>query len=395
MTTRRNLALISTSDFIARTAYQMGKTPLLPLFALTLGATDLYLGFIVSVSTLTGMILKPLVGVFSDYGGRLRWLVIGSVFFVVMPFTYRFVQTPEQLLIVRLIHGLATAVYGPVTVAYVIELGQDHSAENLGWFSLARSGGYIFGPLLAGAFLAVIEPVQVFTIIGLLSCLIFVPLLLLPRGATVRNERSSLWPELRRAFDAIRHQQAVWLAGGIEILMFIATYTLKTFLPIYAVAIGLNVFFVGLFFSVQELVTVLTKPLAGRIADRIGYLPITLVGLCILGVTLMLLPPFSHYAELIIIVSVLIGVAQALVSLAAVAYVGQQVEGQYLGASLGVIGSMDNAGKVAGPLLAGVLLTQLDFPTTVVLIGLVLLGAVLLVAMLKLTLKQANAPRTS
>jgi len=55
----RNFLYVTFADFIARTAYQMGKTPLLPIFAATLGATDTLLGFIVSVSTLTGMVLKP------------------------------------------------------------------------------------------------------------------------------------------------------------------------------------------------------------------------------------------------------------------------------------------------------------------------------------------------
>ena len=62
----RNFAYITSADFIVRSAYQMGKTPLLPLFAAALGASDAFTGFIVSVSTLTGMVLKPFVGILSD-----------------------------------------------------------------------------------------------------------------------------------------------------------------------------------------------------------------------------------------------------------------------------------------------------------------------------------------
>ena len=120
----RAFAYVTAADFTVRSAYQMGKTPLLPIFAASLGAGDVLLAFIVSVSTLTGMVLKPFIGVLSDRWGRRIWLIVGTVFFALMPFAYRFVQTPEQLFAVRLIHGLATAIYGPVTLAYVSECSQ-------------------------------------------------------------------------------------------------------------------------------------------------------------------------------------------------------------------------------------------------------------------------------
>ena len=44
---------ITLADFIVRSAYQVGKTPLLPIFAASLGASDALLGLIVAISTLT------------------------------------------------------------------------------------------------------------------------------------------------------------------------------------------------------------------------------------------------------------------------------------------------------------------------------------------------------
>ena len=71
---------IFVADLIARSAYQMGKTPLLPIFAATLGADGAFLGLIVSVSTFTGIISKPLFGILSDRWGRRIWLIIGTIF---------------------------------------------------------------------------------------------------------------------------------------------------------------------------------------------------------------------------------------------------------------------------------------------------------------------------
>ena len=69
MSTKFKILNLAAADFIVRTAYQMGKTPLLPLFAAGLGANATFLGFIVSASTLTGMLFKPLFGMLSDRWG--------------------------------------------------------------------------------------------------------------------------------------------------------------------------------------------------------------------------------------------------------------------------------------------------------------------------------------
>ena len=102
------LVLVTAADFIVRAAYQMGKTPLLPIFAQWLGAGSIFIGLISSVSTLTGMLLKPFVGLLSDRWGRRVWLLVGTAIFAGVPFLYRFVQTPEQLFALRMAHGLAT-----------------------------------------------------------------------------------------------------------------------------------------------------------------------------------------------------------------------------------------------------------------------------------------------
>ena len=75
---KSNLVNITLADFIVRTGYQMGKTPLLPIFAATLGAGDILLGLIVSVSTLTGMLLKPTFGLLSVRWGRRWWLLAAA-----------------------------------------------------------------------------------------------------------------------------------------------------------------------------------------------------------------------------------------------------------------------------------------------------------------------------
>ncbi len=386
--------LITLADFLARSAYQMGKTPLLPIFAASLGASGAFLGLIVSVSTVTGLFLKPLFGILSDRWGRRVWLLIGTAFFAFMPFLYRFIQTPEQLLAIRLVHGLATAIYGPVTLAYIAELSRNrkpgarrHSpvAEDIGWFQLARSGGYIAGPALAGWLLLSRDATAVFTIIGIISCAVFLPILSLPETReTERRKRkggpaSARPPLLRDIKNAIRdggRTPAVWLTGGLEAITFIALYTLKAFLPIYALDAGVSVALVGLYFSLNEAAHVLGKPFCGRLGDRWGYLPTISLGMLLLAAALPLAPALDQ-GPLFLLPAALMGLAQALIFPAAIALVSNRISPERLGAGMGLIGMLQNFGKVAGPVLGGLAIMTLGYEATLVSLSVMLaLGTV-------------------
>jgi MFS family permease len=372
----KSFVYITLADLIARSAYQMGKTPLLPLYAAALGAGDALLGFIVSVSTLTGMLLKPFVGFLSDRWGRRGWLIVGTVFFAVMPFMYRFVQTPEQLFAVRMIHGLATAIYGPVTLAYVAEQSSTGRAERLAWFGTARNAGYIVGPAAAGWMLLSMDPVSVFTVVGWMSCVVFIPVLLLPESKTgsskkrppiLKDAAASLWSGGRTG--------AVWLAGGMEAGTFMALYATKTFLPIYALAAGFNVAVVGTFFAVQEAAHIIVNPIGGRVGDRFGYYFAIPIGMAAIAISLPLLPIANNIASLMS-VAIVMGVAQAFVFPSTIAMVSAQIKKGNVATGMGLVGTMKNIGKVSGPVIAGGLIHWLDYTITFRLFGVaMLLGA--------------------
>jgi MFS family permease len=365
MTGKRDLARITVADFIVRSAYQMGKSPLLPIFAASLGATDVLLGFIVSVSTITGMVTKPLVGLLSDRQGRRAWLLAGTAFFAFTPFAYWFVHTPGQMILVRVLHGSATAIYGPVTVAWVAENAPGSRAENLGWFGLARNGGYIVGPALAGWMLLTISPQAVYTVIGLSSCLAFWFIMRLsdPYAAVARTNREPFGHQLRRALEQGRSSTAVWLSGALESLSYIALYALKAFLPVYALQQGYNAVEVGLFFSVQEIASAVCKPFTGRLGDHIGYRKAISIGMIGMALFLPLIGLSSSWVTNLALAAML-GLCQAIIFPSTTALVAEQMGDKDLGAGIGLVGTLQNFGKVAGPIIGGILLTRFTFHGT-------------------------------
>ena len=369
----RTLLSITFADFVVRSAYQMGKSPLLPIFAASLGANDVFLGLIVSISTCTGMLLKPLIGAFSDLFGRRLWLLVGTTFFVVMPFVYQFVHTPTQLAGVRIVHGLATAIYGPVTLAYVAQQSPKYVAESLGWFSIARGAGYIVGPATASWLLLRLSPTSVYTITGFLSILAFVPVIGLKESVPAKIQpRLSLTQHVFQTLYLGGRTPSAWLAGSLQAIMYVAFYAVKAFLPVYAMSQQLNIAVIGGLFGVQEMIHQLLKPWGGRIGDRKGHIFIVSLGLMLLGIALPFVVYVHNYLYLLAAFMVM-GLSQALIVPSMMALVFKGADKNSVGSTFGLVGTLINAGKVAGPIIAGVLINWLQYSMTFQVIGVFLL----------------------
>ena len=73
------------------------------------------------------------------------------------------------------------------------------------------------------------------------------------------------------------------------------------------------------------------------------------------------------------------GIAQALIFPAAKALVSHGISPEHLGAGMGLIGMLQNFGKVAGPVLGGLAIGALGYDTTLVCLSLILvLGTVVI-----------------
>jgi MFS family permease len=221
------------------------------------------------------------------------------------------------------------------------------------------------------------DPVSIFTVIGLLSSAAFLPILLLPETTTDNGRRRV--PMGRQALGALwngARTPAVWLAGGLDAHLLLALYATRAFLPIHAFSSGASILSVGGFFALQQAAHMVLAPLGGRIGDRVGHLNAVGMGMAVLGASVAVLPVAGTGTSLMAL-AVLMGAAQALVFPSTVALVSVSVDERNLGLGMGLVGTMKSAGKIAGPVVAGLLIYWFDFEATFRLMGAVLLlGAV-------------------
>ena len=357
--------------FLARASYALARTPVLALFAASLGAGPEAIGLAVAISTVTGIFFKLPAGVVSDVIGRSRTLLAGLLVFALVPLAYLWVTSFEALVAVRFLHGFATAIYGPVSMAVVVEAAGGRRAEALSWFSSVTIVGNLIGAPLGGflvtalagggpATLAHFHVVYgVVAALGMASLLLALAVL---RGAgaaappSAQRSLAGVWRQFRVGVREILLDRRVLLTSNMEGVQNLSVGALEAFLPVYAVLIaGLSAFQAGLLWGVQIVVTIAAKPLLGALSDRSGRHALVFWGMFLCAVPFALIPWFQSFPALLALAA-LFGLGEALVTSSAAALVADLCDERQLGSAMGTFGTIYDVGHAAGPLLAGVLI---------------------------------------
>lgn len=359
---------VLTASLLARLSYQMARSPVLPRFAEELGAAPELIGMVVAASTITGVVFKLPAGALSDLLGRRRVMLLGAVFFAVPPFFYPLATDAVSLLVLRFVHGFATAIFAPVASAYVAGLGDVGRGARLGWFSSAGDIGATAGPLLGGlALYATASFTASYLFVGVLGVLAFGFALAVPQTEADKTSAprsvAGQAAEFRDGLRDVVTTPVVLTAAAVEATMYLGFGAFLGFLPLYAASVGLNDAEIAVILALQLTTALLVKPLAGRISDRVGRKPVIVLGLLAAAAALPLIFRAASFAGLAAIVP-LLGLGVAAVTPATNALIADLVAARRLGTGMGVFGTIWDIGEAAGPILAGVLIGQIGYGPT-------------------------------
>ena len=370
MTPRQQFMLLCSVGVFCFLSYNLVRMPVLALFAQSLGAGPETIGLIVSLSTMTGILLKLPSGTVSDIYGRHRVMQIGVLAFGLPPFVYVFVTDLEWLGALRLVHGLATAVFAPTALATVAEMYQYRGERGLGrgaalgWYTASTQSGALIGPVLGGWLAYTAGFPLTFITGGLFGCIGIVLLYLLRLPAPPPRLDASFTValrDMRRTLGLVARNVGVVVTSATDAAKMIANGALMAFLPIYGISVGLNAGEVGLLFGVQGITSFLSKPIMGRVSDHVGRKPLIFLGLLICAVTFALIPQLSAFGPLLLLAAGF-GFGEAVVSSSSAALVADLAGREALGAGMGMQGMIMDLGHATGPILAGLLIGQLSYP---------------------------------
>ena len=372
MTPARSYVLLCTIGVFCFISYNLVRMPVLALFAESLGASPERIGLIVSVSTLTGVFLKLPSGALSDIYGRRILLRVGVVAFGLPPFLYPFVSDLNVLTVLRFFHGLATAIFAPSALATVAELYRERRGAALGTYTACTQSGALLGPFIGGYLVYAAGFSSAFVTAGVFGCIavvIFYSLRLNPPPPRLREKGfAPLLAEMWKGFTVIAKNRKVLITSSTDAAKMIANGALMAFLPLYGVAAGLHPGEVGLLFTVQAFTSFFSKPIMGRVSDRVGRQPLIMIGLLICAATFVCIPHVSLF-PLLLVLSAGFGFGEAVVSSSSSALVADSSEFKTLGAGMGMQGTIMDIGHASGPLLAGILIERMSYSSAFAIIA--------------------------
>jgi len=379
MTITRSFTLLCTIGVFCFISYNMVRMPVLALFAESLGASPERIGLIVSVSTLTGVFLKLPSGALSDIYGRRMLLRVGVMAFGIPPFIYPFVSDLNVLTALRFFHGFATAIFAPSALATVAELYRERRGAALGTYTACTQSGALLGPFIGGYLVYAAGFSAAFLTAGMFGCIavmIFYSLRLKPPLPRLQEKGfAPVMAEMWKGFAVVAKNRKVLITSSTDAAKMIANGALMAFLPLYGVAAGLNPGEVGLLFTVQSFTSFFSKPIMGRVSDRVGRQPLIMIGLLICAAAFVCIPQVRLF-PLLLILSAGFGFGEAVVTSSSSALVADSSEFKTLGAGMGMQGTIMDIGHASGPLLAGILIERMSYSNAFAIIaGIQLLAA--------------------
>jgi MFS family permease len=377
---------LSAIGFFGIFSTTMSKSPVLPLFVKSLSGSDTVIGLVAAISPLAGILFSFPVGMLSDRLGRKRLLLVASAVFLTAPLLYLLVTNPFWLIPIRFFHGIATAILGPVASAAIVSAYPGTKGEKLGVYSSATLMGRTLAPLLGGAIISwflFFGGTSNFRAVYAAAFLLCIPVLVL----TLRLAPDTTRETVRRVTpgDLVR-SLAAFLRNGkllgtslVEMATYFAYGVMETYLPIYLSGQGVPAWQIGLIFSAQVLSIALTKPLFGRLADRVDRRVQVLAGIVLIGAFVAVVPLFRG-AIPVATAGILFGLAVSVSTVATSTFVADVVTRENIGASLGALSSIMDIGHSAGPFIAGVVIAA-----TVISGGFFLAGGVCILCALLFT----------
>lgn len=351
------LALLAFIAFIAQVGIAV-MLPLLPLFAVELGATPVVLGLLTSAFAVTNGIGQFGAGMLSDRWASRRLLSGGLVLYASMNALIATAASAGWLLLWRTLAGFGGGALIVTERIYLTEITpRARLAFANGILSAAASAGMVAGPAFGGLIAAIGGLRAPFVVVALTSGIALVASLALPRGrrrsATVEETGEPVIdePPHRAGIVALLFANLAMLAGYGG---FITTYA-----PLATERLGWTTVDVGLAFSCFGAGSILLGPALSHLADRTSRRAVAIVGIVpvmAFGLVLVIgLPIWAVFG-----VAVLAGAGLTAFNASWYAMLADVSGTRARGRIFGIVSAVSNAGIVIGATTAAQLWERVD-----------------------------------
>jgi len=312
-------------------------------------ASGLFLGFLTYASAFSA----PLTGAIGDRIGRRRTLVIASGVILLCAIAYAWTTDYRVMLALVVVHGVFWSALLSASAAYLTSLlPERRRAEGIAYWGLSSVAAVAVAPPIAFWLLEHGGWRWICISCGSLNALMGIIAWGLDRDESHDHQ--------------IAHSPSPlveWRVLILSLTLFLYSFAygaITSFSAVYADAIGVSP--KSLYLTVLAVVILFTRPLAGPLADRIGYRQVFMPSLVLIAVGLTILATGSTRGSLVLSAIVFaLGFGNAYPAF--VAHVMRDVTAARRGAAFGAILAAFDTGIGTGSTSVGWLIERYGFST--------------------------------
>jgi DHA1 family multidrug resistance protein-like MFS transporter len=380
---------------MAMTAQQTAASLVIPPFLHDLRFPISAIGTLISVAPFLALAARLPAGMIYK-AHRARPLMLASLSVLSLStLLYIFVTTPLHFALIHAANGFSFGIATTVYLAFFVDAlppGEERR-HAMGYYAGSLATGYSAGGFAAGLVADRLGYIATFKFAALLGLLYLSMFFFVTRASSQIDKDSRQTtiasPSFLKSIRSIWHPK---IAAVVVVALFLNMLHQigSTFLPLYALAVGLTLTEVGIIRGIYSLCNAITRPLSGPVVKRLGHQWLSHIGLPVQSAFIMLVPLFHHFTPLLIIF-VLAGFLRALVIVSNVISMVEDVDASRVnrGVVSGIYNAAQDIGNILGPSVGGLIASVVGVAK------LFFAGPLLVVALLFLSLWSCRFVRPS
>ncbi len=343
--------------FIVYAVMTMGQfmmNTLIPKYADHLGASSSVVGLITSMFAITALGMRVFSGPATLSFSKKKIVAIASLTIATAFCLYGLSTSIPMVMVARLLHGCGISFSSPTALAMASDaLPRNKLGAGIGYFSMGQALSMAIGPSIGLSMIDTIGYNAAFFIGAAVMVVASVMMF------TLRYSDKAAKKPFKISVNAIIAKEAM-IPMVLILFIMMASSNVNAFIVLFAES--RNVVNIGLYFTVNAIVMLITRPLVASVSDRLGVRKILLPAMIFVALSFVLigisttLPMFLMAAT---VSAIGFGSCQPAIQTLCIKSVAPQRRG--VGGCTNFVG-MD-IGALSGPIMAGAIVDKFGYAT--------------------------------
>ena len=328
-----------------------------PLYAYSIGASQIEIGLIGAVYWAAQIPLQPIMGRLSSRIGSRVLLLIGilgnGLLVALLPFSH----LVWQLLVIRVAQGAFISAFWPATRTFAADEAPPMKVgEVMGLYGVAMSLGSMAGPFFGGYISDNYGFYYGFVMAFLTPIMALFPILmtLRPRGQTKKFEAIEQVKKIEKTgITDLGYESRILLIALMALFIEGLTFGITdSIFPVYLSILKFTKTTIGIMLTTQSLALLIAQWIGGRLSDRASRTLLATIGviLCTSIGGIALIQSFPG----LLVIMLMVGTGAGLLYPAGLALISE-LSSKRKGMSFGLFGSASTAGMAFGSQVGGAL----------------------------------------